>query len=88
MAEKKTRIVTYESDDLDRAISYYEFSPEELADKKAIEDRYVRWLKICEKHPDAHRAHIMADEIVLRLLRHLGYADVAAAHAKIFMWYS
>lgn len=40
------------------------------------------------QEPDIEHAHVRADEILLELLRTLGYADIIEAYNRIDKWYA
>jgi hypothetical protein len=42
----------------------------------------------CQQNEDEENAHLLADEILCKLLAHLGYADVVAEWEKVTKWYA
>lgn len=56
--------------------------------KKARRENYIRRLKEQQDNPDWEAAHGEADDILIDVLKALGYEDIVREWCKVNKWYA
>lgn len=86
VVEKKTRYLrneeTYEYKYLDQRKVYAA-----MEEAKTVND-FIPLLKVLQEDDDTELDHIMADDVVAKVLRMLGQNELADEYEKIDKWYS